>query len=162
MPTASNAISVQAASPTTDLQADDKPERVTRKVQDAINAMVWFGLPRAEAAQKAGMTEHGLYKALRRPPVKALYLAECEVLRVSGRARRIHRLEQMVEQDDNKAAVVNAALALERLGENIDGSRASTAMPGLQIVIVQGQIPAIDAQQPTISTTYQQLDGLDT
>jgi hypothetical protein len=121
--------------------------RVTAKVRTAIEQMVWSGLKRDQAAQKAGLTDHSLYVALRSPHVKAHYLAECEVLRVSGRARRIHRLEQMVEQDDNKAAVVNAALALERLGDSEDSQRAAKSLPGLQIVIVQGgaaQPPMID------------------
>src|SRR5437868_3347130 len=81
---------------------------VTRKVRAAIDAMVWQGLKRSEAAQTAGMTDHSLYVALRSPHVKAHYLAECEVLRTSGRARRLHRLEAMYEQDDNKQAAVNA------------------------------------------------------
>lgn len=116
----------------------DKIERVTGKVRTAIEAMVWQGLPRKEAAELAGLSEHGLYKALRKPPVKAFYLDECEMLRTSGRARRIHRLEAMVEQDDNKAAVVNAVLALERLGETQGNANAGHSItPGVVIQIVQ-------------------------
>lgn len=111
--------------------------------------MVWSGLPRDKAAEKAGISDHGLYKALRSPPVKAHYLAECEVLRTSGRARRLHRLEAMAEQDDNKQAAVNAILALERLApsdEQASGRVASS--PGLQIVI-QTNSPT----PPTIDVT---------
>lgn len=99
---------------------------------------MWLGLKRDDAAQHAGMKDNSLYVALRRPDVKAAYLSECEVLRVSGRARRIHRLEAMVEQDDNKAAVINAALALDRLGDVDAQTRGVQSLPGLQIVIVQG------------------------
>lgn len=114
-------------------------EHITAKAQAAIHAMVWQGLNRREAAEQAGLSEHGLYKALRKPQVKALYAQECEVLRLSGRARRIHRLEEMVEQDDNKAAVINAALALERLGETEETStrRGAAAMPGFTIQLIQ-------------------------
>jgi len=58
-----------------------KPDRVpvTGKVRAAIEAMIWQGLPRDQAAQVAGISEHGLYKALRKAPVKAWYLAELEV-----------------------------------------------------------------------------------
>lgn len=61
--------------------------RISRKVRTAIEAMVWGGLKRHEAAERAGMKDNSLYVALRKPDVKALYLAECEVLRLSGRAR---------------------------------------------------------------------------
>lgn len=119
-------------------QSERKTPAISRKVQDAIRAMVWEGLKRADAAQKAGMTDHGLYVAMRSPHVKAAYLAECEVLRVSGRARRIHRLEEMVEQNDNKAAVVNAALALERLNpDDISSTSSGHSTPGVTIKIVQ-------------------------
>lgn len=128
----------------------DKIARVTGKVRAAIDAMVWEGLPRAEAAKAADLSEHGLYKAMRKPPVKAYYLSECEVLRTSGRARRIHRLEEMLEQNDNKAAVINAALALDRMPDEV-ANRGSQALPGLQIVIVQGQ--SLE-RQPAISTSY--------
>jgi hypothetical protein len=63
-------------------------------------------------------------------------------LRTSGRARRIHRLEAMLEQDDNKAAVINAALALDRLSDEALTGRGAQSLPGLQIVIVQGGAPA--------------------
>jgi hypothetical protein len=122
---------------------------VTRKVRAAIQQMVWHGLKRDEAAAAAGLTDHSLYVALRSPHVKAYYLAECEVLRTSGRARRIHRLEQMVEQDDNKQAVVNAVRALELMSDD-DGSAVARAntLPGLQIVIQTGS-----PQPPTIDVT---------
>ena len=124
-----------------------KIERVTGKVRTAIDAMVWEGLPRSEAAVKAGISEHGLYKAMRKPPVKAYYLSECEMLRTSGRARRIHRLNDMVEQNDNKAAVINAALALESMGnDQASVSAQQKQSPGVVIQIINA--PA----QPTVRT----------
>jgi hypothetical protein len=73
-------------------------------------------------------------------------------LRVSGRARRIHRLESIQEQDDNKQASVNAIRALELMGADEATAGGRTSLPGLQIVIVQGSAdarltqPAIDHQ----------------
>lgn len=112
--------------------------RISAQLKAAIDAMVWQGMKRDAAAQHAGMKDNSLYVAFRRPDVKAAYLAECEVLRTSGRARRIHRLEAMLEQDDNKAAVINAALALDRMPDEMAGGRGNASLPGLQIVIVQG------------------------
>lgn len=133
--------------PSTSIEVSDKAQQpakskqslaVTGKNRAAIDAMVWQGLKRSDAAQSAGLTDHALYVALTKPHVKAYYLAQCEVLRLSGKARRIHRLNDMVEQDDNKAAVINAALALERMGdgESTAGSTASRT-PGVVIIIEQ-------------------------
>src|SRR5450631_2256543 len=79
---------------------------ISPKVKAALDLMVWLGLKRDEAATKAGLKDNSLYVALRKPDVKAYYAAECEVLRVSGRARRIYRLETISEQDENKQAAV--------------------------------------------------------
>jgi hypothetical protein len=129
-----------------------KIERVTGKVRNAIDAMVWEGLPRSEAAAKAGISEHGLYKALRKPPVKAYYLSECEMLRTSGRARRIHRLEAMLEQSDNKAAVINAALALEGMGnDQASVSAQQKQSPGVVIQIINAPT---SQSPPTIELTH--------
>ena len=112
------------------------PERITRKVKAALDAMVWQGLKRPEAAASAGLTDHALYCALRKPHVKAAYLAECEVLRVSGRARNIHRLNEIRDAANNMPAV-NAIKALEQLGDDADGHShgATRASPGVTIVI---------------------------
>jgi hypothetical protein len=133
---------------------------VTRKVKAAIEAMVWQGLKRSEAAASAGLKDHALYVALRSPHVKMHYLAECEVLRTSGRARRIHRLEAMLEQDDNKAAVINAALALDRMEPEQAGTRGSQSQPGLTIVIntpAQPQFKQVGNEpDQALSITYDQ------
>jgi hypothetical protein len=129
-----------------------KTRPITRKAKDAIDAMVWLGLPRDEAAKKAGLSDHGLYKALRSPPVKAYYLAECEMLRTSGRARRIHRLEAMLEQSDNKAAVINAALALEGMGnDQASVSAQQKQSPGVVIQIINAPT---SQSPPTIELTH--------
>jgi len=125
----------------------EKIERITGKVRAAIEAMVWQALPRAAAAKAAGISEHGLYKALRKPPVKAFYLAECEVLRTSGRARRILRLEEIGEQDENKAAAVQAIRALEGMSDDQAVGRSAQSVPGLVIQIINNGPPprTIDA-----------------
>lgn len=116
----------------------DKIVRVTGKVRVAIEAMVWDGLPRAKAAAKAGISEHGLYKALRKAPVKAAYLSELDVLRTSERARNIHALVEVRDQLDNKMARVQAVKALEQISDDAPANGGASALPGLQIVIVQG------------------------
>jgi hypothetical protein len=141
-----------ALAPNTNNDKQVKTRPITRKAKDAVDAMVWLGLPRDEAAKKAGLSDHGLYKALRSPPVKAYYLSECEMLRTSGRARRIHRLEAMLEQSDNKAAVINAALALEGMGnDQASVSAQQKQSPGVVIQIINA--PASQSP-PTIELTH--------
>ena len=118
-----------------DALTQPKPDKITRKVRAAIDAMVWQGLPRAEAATAAGMREHSLYKALRKPPVKAAYLRELDVLRTSERARNFHALLAVRDQTDNQQARVNAVKVLEE--QDVGGERkAAATTPGITIVIV--------------------------
>jgi hypothetical protein len=113
-------------------------ERITGKVRAAIDAMVWSGLPRSKAAEAAGISEHGLYKALRKPPVRAHYLRELEVLRTSERARNIHTLAEVRDQTTNQMARVQAVKALEQLDDQPQARQGMQAsVPGLVIVVNQ-------------------------
>lgn len=128
---------------------DAKITRVTGKVRAAIEAMVWDCLPRDEAAAKAGISPHGLYKALRKPPVKAAYLAELEVLRTSERARDIHTLNEVRDQTSNQMARVQAVKTKWQIEDGEDAARGKQAVPGLQIVIVQSSAQRIPADGHT-------------
>lgn len=121
-------------SPNTSLD-QPRSSRITRKVAAAIDAMVWAGLIRGEAAKKAGLTEHALYCALRKPHVKAAYLAQCEVLRVSGRAKRLWRLEELAAQDENRNAAVAAIKVAEQIVD-VDAERDGRRFaPGFVVII---------------------------
>lgn len=113
------------------------PGKVSGRLKCAMDALIWEGKSRADAARRANMSEHSLYAALRKPHVKAYYLAELDVLRTSERARNIHTLAEVRDQTSNQMARVQAVKALEQ----IDGVEAQTgnraALPGMQIVIVQ-------------------------
>lgn len=157
MPTTGQAIQIADKQPQPPLipPKPDKIERVTGKVRVAIDSMVWDGLPRSKAAEFAGLSEHGLYKALRKPPVKAYYMAQLDILRTSERARNIHTLAEVRDQTTNQMARVQAVKALEQIDDSEQASRGSQALPGLQIVIVQGSQPA------TISATYTEVPAID-
>lgn len=131
--------------------------RVTGKLKAAIDAMVWDGLPRKQAAAKAGMTEHGLYKALRKPPVKAVYLSELEVLRTSERARNIHALVD-VRDSTNQMARVQAVKALEQLSDEQQANAQRVQTPGLVIQI--NMQPGTAAPAVIDSDTSQQYQRL--
>jgi hypothetical protein len=117
------------------------PGRVTGKLYKAIDAMVWSAASRKEAAQVAGLTDHGLRQALRRPHVLAFYLSECEVLRASGRAKRLHRLEELAAQDSNMNAAVNAIKVAEQIVEDPVRRGAATPTPGIVINLVSQPAP---------------------
>ena len=112
------------------------PGRVTGKLYKAIEAMVWSAASRKEAAQVAGLTDHGLRQALRRPHVMAFYLSECEVLRASGRAKRLHRLEELAAQNVNINGAVAAIKAAELITEDPVRSGAANPTPGVTIRIL--------------------------
>ena len=128
---------------------------VTRKIRTAIEAMVWQGLSRKDAAQVAGLVEHSLYVALRSPHVKQHYLAELDVLRTSERARNIHRAVEIREQTSNQMASIQAIKLLEQISDDAPASRGSVSLPGLVIVVNNGgqltQSPTIDAEMKVIS-----------
>jgi hypothetical protein len=101
-----------------------QPGAVTGRLKRAIDLMVWQGLTRDDAALKAGLRPHSLYAAFRKSHVKQHYLSECEVLRVSGRAKRLHRLEELAAQDENR----NAAVAAIRAADSIPDPDAFGAL----------------------------------
>jgi hypothetical protein len=112
--------------------------KVTARLKLAIETMVWSGACRADAAKIAGLTDHSLRAALKKPHVKAAYLGELEVLRLSARARAFHRLVELSEQDDNKGAAVAAArtMVLEGQDEAQRGFNGVPSQPGLTIQII--------------------------
>ena len=111
-----------------------------------MDALIWNGLTRAEAAKRANMSEHSLYAALRKPHVKAYYLQQLEVLRLSERARNIHTLVSVRDQESNQMARVQAVKELEQLSDDDPrGPSSATHSPGLTIRIIN----QVQAQQPS-------------
>lgn len=134
-------------------------QRVTARVRAAIEAMVWSGLQRRDAAAAADLAEHSLYQALRRPPVKALYLAELQVLRDSERARSFHTLCDVRDQTDNQMARVQAVKAMYPDEQMLtERGNAGISSPGVTIRVVtvlqQGtKSDAIPTYQNSMSLT---------
>lgn len=111
-----------------------KPGQVTGKLRKALDAMVWQGLKRQDAAKAAGLTEHALYCAFRRPHVKASYLTELEVLRNSERSRNIHRAIEIRDAANNKPAM-EALKWLHQEDEQSQRVSNGPSMPGFVIVL---------------------------
>jgi hypothetical protein len=118
------------------------PGKVTGKLASAIDIMIEEGQPWDKAAVKAGLTVRAMRLAIQRPHVVAYLKARREVFRVNASAGNIHRLVKMRDQDENKMAVVQAIKTLEQIGDEQQANGRVSAMPGLQIVIVQSGVNA--------------------
>jgi hypothetical protein len=119
------------------------PGKVTGKLKTAIQLML-EGVKRDDAAAKAGLTSHALYSALRKPHVRQHLASEMQVLRDAARPRAFHRMVQISEQDDNKAAAVAATKALLGVDDEQEQRRSAAPSPGLVIVIEPSRLHGAD------------------
>ena len=133
------------------IEGRSKRLRVTGKLRIAIEAMIWEGLPRSEAATKAGLADSSLRFALRKPHVLAHHNAELAALRTSLRARNVHRLNDIGDKSGNDMAKVSAIKTLEQLADVAEQhyGPGHGATPGVSIIIVQRE-PAPREINPTI------------
>ena len=129
------------------------PGKVTGRLRAALLDMVWKGSRRDDAAKANSMSIHGLREALRKPHVKAFYLAELGVLRESERPKTFHRLCSLRDQDENKNAAVAAAKALEQISDEQLRPNATVTTPGVTIRILNV------AQQPMQSIEAKVIDA---
>ena len=119
--------------------APTREPAISPKVKQAIDAMIWDGVPRGNAAELVGLKDHSLYKALRLPPVKAYYAQQMQVLRDSERPRNIHRAIQIRDAADNMPAMHAIKWLEGEPDQSVSGGRGGAAQsPGVTFVIVQG------------------------
>jgi hypothetical protein len=131
--------------------AKPRQERISGRVRIAIDAMVMEALPRPEAAKRAGITEHALYKALRKPPTLAYMQTQLQALRESAAARTIAKAEKLMDsaQSEHVQADMTKWLA------GIEGIAVVTKteslnvhkhfIPGLTFNVINGSQPGDDA-----------------
>jgi hypothetical protein len=110
------------------------PPRISRRLKQAIDAIVHDAKSWNEAAAETGLSMRTMRLAFERPHVMAYYKAQCQVLRVSHSARNIHRLAEIRDADNNMPAV-NAIKALELIGDEQTNNKQTTS-PGVTIRIV--------------------------
>ena len=126
--------------------------RLTAKVKQAVELMVWHGKPFDQAAAEAGLTTRAMRLALAKPHVMAFYRAEMQVLRSSHEPRSIIRLAEIRDAANNMPAVQAAKHLLERDQPNTSSSNA--ASPGVTIRILNqtalvAAVPADDVSEDT-------------
>jgi hypothetical protein len=128
---------MRRAAPDAPVTQIERKLTVTRRVRAAIEAMVWHGAKRAEAATAAKLTDHSLRAALRRPHVKAHYFQELENLKNSERPRSIHALVDVRDTAKNSMARVSASKTLEELS---GGGAANRVKVSVGIYVRAGYI----------------------
>lgn len=130
--------------------------RISRRVKDAIDAMVEGGLKRDLAAKHAGLTDHALYVALTKPHVIAYRNERLRVFRESAASRSIARVDKLADD----AASEHVRLGANELLMGIEGiSKVQRSenlhvhqhvIPGLTVLRggwqVHEDLPVIDAQ----------------
>jgi hypothetical protein len=131
------------------------PLRITRRVKDAINAMVLNGADMQRAAQSVGLSTYRLRLALEKQHVSAFYKAQLKVLREARSARNFHRLCEIADAENNMPAV-NAIKALEGISDEQTNNKQTNASPGVTIRIVNIATPAQHAID--VSATHAQHD----
>ncbi len=131
--------------------AAPRQERISGRVRVAIDAMVLEALPRADAAKKAGITEHALYKALRKPPVLAYRSTLLEALRTSAASRTIAKAEKLMDSATSEHVQADMTKWLAGLDGMSPVSKSESLnvhkhlFPGLTLNIVNGLMPGDDA-----------------
>ena len=126
--------------------------RITLKVRAAVTAMVEEGLSRPQAALKAGMSDHGLYQALRKPLVLELLRTLQEVKRTSAGARTIARAESLADGAQSEHVRLQANEWLGGIAGIVPVQKAvvdhvhTHLMPGLTIVMGGSRENLIDAE----------------
>lgn len=108
--------------PTTELTVQQRaaigkttPNGVSGRLKAALDNMTWNGTPWEQAARKANLTVRAMRLAMKRPHVLRYLRDERRVLLASASGENLHALAKLRDQDENRAAAVQAARALEGL-----------------------------------------------
>jgi hypothetical protein len=115
--------------------------RITKRVKDAIDAIVERGIAYNEAAAESGLTTRAMRLALERPHVLAYLRQQLKVLRDARAPKNFHRLCEIADAENNLPAV-NAIRALELLSEEATVRRLDTPTPGVVLNIIHASSPA--------------------
>lgn len=125
-----------------------KPLKVTGKVSEALDLMIFEGMRWADACLKVGMPKRTARAAIDRPHVLQELRRRKQVFRADVSAANILKLAEIRDQTDNRMAALGAIKALEQIDEESEQRSANRSAPGVTIVIAA---PAsLTAHQPSI------------
>ncbi|NTG94244.1 hypothetical protein [Rhizobium rhizogenes] len=139
---------------------ETKKLSVKPRLRKAIEAMVFDGLTRPEAAVIAGMTDHGVRTALTKPHVLA-YLNECqEMLRTSARPRALNRVISLVDKADSDRVRLDAAKYIDGMdrGAHQVGATQVNVQVNNTVSVTPGYVIRIDRSK---DERRQQIEHLD-
>ena len=125
------------------------PLRITKRVKDAIRAMVVDKQRWDDAARSVGLTARHMRLALEKPHVITYLRKQLDVSRGARQVANFHRLCEIADADNNMPAV-NAIKALEMIGDEQTNTK-QTASPGVTIRIVNVSATPVQHEQTTIS-----------
>lgn len=95
------------------LRKEKKEPALSDAVRAAVEAMVFDGCIRREAAEIAGIKDDSLRRCLTKPDVLA-YFNECqEVLRTSARPRALHKIIALSEKAGSERVALDASKYLD-------------------------------------------------
>ncbi len=90
--------------------------RIRPELSEAIRLMVFGGLSRQEAAATVGMSDHGLYQALRKPHVKKLHAQEFKALRDGAAILAYSRMVDLMESSRSEHVQLRACQWIAGVG----------------------------------------------
>lgn len=117
--------SAKAQKAAAQLRKEKKEPKVTPKQRIAIEAMVFDGKKRVDAAETAGMSDEALRVALLKPHALA-FLNECQdVLRNSLRPRALHTMGELLDSKNDSTKF--------KAAEYLDGQNRGTHTVGATV-----------------------------
>lgn len=109
---------------------------LSRKVKRAIDAMIWQGMSRKEAASHAELADESMRQALLKPQVIQYYNEQLDVLRTGGRATALNRIVSLARKSDSEKVGLDAAKYLDSNG-NSDRPQVNV---GVQVNVRPGYV----------------------
>lgn len=111
-------------------------QRLSAKLQAALDAMVWDGLTMVQAARNANLSAVAMRKALSRSHVIGYLNREKQVFRESLSTRALTRIAELSDQNDNLTAAVAATRTLLNESDQEHSSGNQRHSPGLVVQII--------------------------
>lgn len=133
--------------------------RISPKLRTAITAMICEGLTRLEAAELAGITEHTLYCALRKPHVIRFKNDVLRALRESLAERSLVRVETLADAAKSENVKLEANKTLMQLDDRFTPAAKVNHVHSGSVTFTPGYIIDLHDDKPAHLISDQVLEG---